>query len=1327
MPVSSTTELSNLINKILTYEKYTMSDPSYLDETLLIAGWDESATSYIGKPTIQYASNYYFNSAHGINAHVFLTTGSGQTTCYNYINNVGFVNYTAHGDIQKWHDPQFTNTNVNSLTNNDKYFWAMGNCCLTANFKNAQNNQICFGETMVRVANKGAFGYIGSVPESLWYEDYYFAVGATSTFGQMPTQAQTTTGVYDAMFDDTGFNTLNAVPYIGNVAVTYAHAGNYQSSVTDEYYWRAYQCFGDGSVMPYHKVPAANNVSHNSTIFVGSTSFTVNAVAGSYVSITKNNEILGVAQVGTTGSVNVPISGLTSTGDVMVVVTRQQRQPYITTIQAIQSNGPYLALDSYTPNTALIGENTNLSLTFRNSGNAATSGTTTVTLTGGSNVTIGVGTKTFSTLAANASTTVSGFSFSLNSSATLGSDVTLHYNAVNGSNNWEGDITITADQIFNVNVAANNTSYGTVSGGGQFHYNTSCTVTATPASGYMFTSWTKNNVVVSTDAEYTFNVTSDAYLVANFAEGVVIGSGTATNNYLPSYNYYKYALTEQIYTSSELGGAGFITSIAFYNAGEAKTRTYEFYLKATSKSSFSSTTDWIAVAASDKVFSGSVTMAANDWTTIILSTPFEYDGTSNVVLVTDDNSGAYTNSPHMACRVFSASNKALYAYTDSKNYDPLSPPTSYGSSEYFAVLSEKNQLIITKQSGTMYNITAVSNPADGGSVAFGGKGDRGELVYDFEDGWQGWTAIKGTTGDSPHNWMHNTEYVAYASGSQIIPECHNSSSGMMLSESYISAATPSGSGTAVTPDNYLVSPHIKLGGSITFYAAARMSSYPAEKFSVLVSQTGNTSASNFSNTLLTVTLSDASWHEYNVDLSSYSGMGYVAIRHYDCYDQHLLYVDDITIDDGGGSTSISSYFADGNSCTVTATPDVGYSFVNWTENDVEVSQSASYTFIVHDNRNLVANFQKTFEKEITAYSGKAGWYLISSPLAGMTDPTAVDNMTNNSFDLYRFNQDADKQWENWKQEGANYHFNMEPGRGYLYANSGNVVLRFTGIPYNGDGVVSLARTGAGDCAGWNLIGNPFGDSANIGSRPFYRMNTAGDELIAATDPGIAPMEGVFVYAETNGETATFATGKDYNVGDRIFLNLSTDNGNVTDRVIINFEGEGTLPKYAMHDESPIVYFLKPDMNYAVVEGKQSDAMTVCFTTGQIGTYKLSADGDKVKMGYLHLIDNVTGDDVDLLLEDSYKFIGSSADRLDRFTLIYSYNEGDGPVHDIFAYQKGDEIVVCGNGTLKIFDILGRFVSSCEINGIQTICTPNPGFYIMSLEGKVTKMQKIIIK
>ncbi|HND55931.1 MAG TPA: InlB B-repeat-containing protein, partial [Pirellulaceae bacterium] len=56
---------------------------------------------------------------------------------------------------------------------------------------------------------------------------------------------------------------------------------------------------------------------------------------------------------------------------------------------------------------------------------------------------------------------------------------------------------------------------------------------------------------------------------------------------------------------------------------------------------------------------------------------------------------------------------------------------------------------------------------------------------------------------------------------------------------------------------------------------------------------------------------------------------------------------------GGGD------YADGSSVTLSATANAGYIFANWTENGNFVSGSPNYTFTVHDNRSLTANFNVT--------------------------------------------------------------------------------------------------------------------------------------------------------------------------------------------------------------------------------------------------------------------------------------------------------------------------------------------------------------------------------
>ena len=69
---------------------------------------------------------------------------------------------------------------------------------------------------------------------------------------------------------------------------------------------------------------------------------------------------------------------------------------------------------------------------------------------------------------------------------------------------------------YSIAVSSNNTNQGTVSGGGTFDEGTEATVTATPKSGYRFVNWTEAGNPVSTNTSYTFTVSKNRTLVANF-------------------------------------------------------------------------------------------------------------------------------------------------------------------------------------------------------------------------------------------------------------------------------------------------------------------------------------------------------------------------------------------------------------------------------------------------------------------------------------------------------------------------------------------------------------------------------------------------------------------------------------------------------------------------------------------------------------------------------------------------------------------------------------------------------------------------------------------
>ncbi len=337
-------QMQNILYKDLLYERYEFPDPTYLNNVLLIAGWDGTWNPRIGKPTIQYATNYYYNAAHGFtNVYEFLQQPYNNPYA-SLSTGVGFANYTAHGSNSSWADPSFTVSQVSTLTNEGKPFLAMGNCCEAADWGISGT---CFGEAMIRTNTKAAYAYIGSCPSSYWYEDYYFGVGATNTQYTMPLIENTSLGSYDGVWMDDVYNTVSAIPFLGNLAVVYAHAGGYQGSVSNHYYWEAYHALGDGSIMPFRTMPTENSVSHLPTMPIGADTYNVTAAPGSYVAITKDGEICGVGLIGEEGSADITIVPVTSGGDVTICVTHPQRQPYLATVPAAAMDGAYITYNNY--------------------------------------------------------------------------------------------------------------------------------------------------------------------------------------------------------------------------------------------------------------------------------------------------------------------------------------------------------------------------------------------------------------------------------------------------------------------------------------------------------------------------------------------------------------------------------------------------------------------------------------------------------------------------------------------------------------------------------------------------------------------------------------------------------------------------------------------------------------------------------------------------------------------------------------------------------------------------------------------------------------------
>ncbi len=348
---TNASQLQAMIDKTMMYDQFTMPDPSYLGEVTMIAGVDSGFAPTHGNGQINYGTSNYFNAAHGIYSNTWLypaSDGGGVPAAIvqTVSDGVAYINYTAHGSQTNWSDPSFTQSNINSLSNDGKYCLAVGNCCLTSTYDYSE----CFAETWLRAANKGAIGYIGGSNSTLWDEDFWWGVGSCSSgsIGANPTYAGTGLGAYDGVFHDHGegmdqwYVTNDALIFAGNLAVQEAGSG-YTS-----YYWNIYNLMGDPSLSTYMGVPDPNTVTVDA---MGGTSITVSAVPGSYVGLSQGTTLIGAGSVGASGSVTIDFITTPDGGQPLhMVVTAQNREPHV---EDILMASPEIDLSTTTCSTTL--------------------------------------------------------------------------------------------------------------------------------------------------------------------------------------------------------------------------------------------------------------------------------------------------------------------------------------------------------------------------------------------------------------------------------------------------------------------------------------------------------------------------------------------------------------------------------------------------------------------------------------------------------------------------------------------------------------------------------------------------------------------------------------------------------------------------------------------------------------------------------------------------------------------------------------------------------------------------------------------------------------
>ena len=279
-------------------------------------------------------------------------------------------------------------------------------------------------------------------------------------------------------------------------------------------------------------------------------------------------------------------------------------------------------------------------------------------------------------------------------SAYAGHDINLCFNYEGTyAHKWFIDDVRIEEEIaqYTITANANNNSWGTVTGGGTYNAGATCTLVATPASGYQFQSWKKNGTVVSTNASYSFTVTENATYTAYFGEAPI--------------NYYT------ITTVVTPNGAGTVTGGGTYQEGSSVTveaipnvgYTFAQWQNGSTLNPFTTTV------------THDITYTAyfeqEEYTVSVYASP-SYGGTAT-------GGGTFHYGETATLTATPSEGYEFAGWSDGNNDNPRNV-TVIGSVSYTAIFNEAGT--------TYYNVTTYVDPYGAGTVTGGGTYEEGTSI-----------------------------------------------------------------------------------------------------------------------------------------------------------------------------------------------------------------------------------------------------------------------------------------------------------------------------------------------------------------------------------------------------------------------------------------------------------------------------------------------------------------------------------------------------------------------------------------------------------------------
>ncbi len=467
MTAQNATHLQTMIGKFLKYERTPPTNPNYYNKPITAMGWQterwfqicsetingfwehelgktpvrENAiysgtppfTSWSSNQNTSMVVNYFGPSGRGYipaTATHLTDWGGNATRINNDINSGAFMmQHRDHGGETGWGEPNYGNSNLSGLNNEDLIYVFSINC-LTGKFNWSGE---CFAEAFHR-HQKGALGLIAATEVS-----YSFVNDAYVW------------GLYDGMWPDfmPDYGTPGPdriLPAFGNAYGKYfLQYSNWPYNTSNkEVTYYLFHHHGDAFSTVYTEMPQNLTVVHDPVIISGNPQFNITADQYSLISLTLDGEIIAVGEgTGLPLAMNIPF--ITPGNTLTLTVTKQNYYRFTAQVPVVPASGAYVVADSTVINDASgnnngvldYGEAPLLSLRASNVGVAQAENVTIKLRSNDAHVTITDSTEFYGTIAAGGQTFITnGYAIQVDALVPDGHNIAFEVLATDGANNW---------------------------------------------------------------------------------------------------------------------------------------------------------------------------------------------------------------------------------------------------------------------------------------------------------------------------------------------------------------------------------------------------------------------------------------------------------------------------------------------------------------------------------------------------------------------------------------------------------------------------------------------------------------------------------------------------------------------------------------------------------------------------------------------------------------------------------------------------------------------------------------------------------------------------